>query len=51
MPKCNEQYGCGGDMPSSFTVTVEDFNNPNADDDGMVDVQVCRDCAATGEWA
>jgi hypothetical protein len=51
MPKCDEDYGCGEEVTSLFSVVVQDPYNDSADDDGLVDIKVCRDCAATGDWA
>jgi hypothetical protein len=48
--KCDEDYGCGKETASLFSVTVDDASNPDADLDGLVDIKVCRDCAATGNW-
>jgi hypothetical protein len=48
--KCDEEYGCGKETPSLFTVAVKDFMNDRADEDGIVEVKVCRDCVATGDW-
>jgi hypothetical protein len=49
--KCDEDYACGKETPSLFSVLVDDASNPSADEDGLVQIKVCRDCAATGDWA
>jgi len=48
--KCEEMYGCGEECNALFTMTVKDWNNEAADDEGLLDVKVCRDCAAHGDW-
>jgi hypothetical protein len=50
MPRCNEDFGCGQETNSLFSVVVSDPANDAADEDGLVDIKVCRDCAATGDW-
>ena len=49
--KCNDEFGCGRDTPSLFTVAVRDFGHEDSDEDGLVEIKVCRDCAATGDWS
>ena len=45
--KCNEEYGCGEETNALFTVGVKEYAEP---EDRIVDIKVCRDCAATGDW-
>jgi hypothetical protein len=47
---CDETYACGGEVTALFSVAVKDWSNEEADDEGRVEIKVCRDCAATGNW-
>ena len=50
--KCNEEFGCGEEVPALFSVLAKDWSHPDADpEDGTVEVKVCRDCVASGDWA
>jgi hypothetical protein len=50
MPTCNEDYGCGRETSTLFSVSIKDYTDPDADDEGFVSVKVCRDCVASGSW-
>ena len=49
--QCDPNYGCGRVTNSLFSVMVEDWSSTEADEDGLVAIKVCRDCAANGDWA
>ena len=48
--KCNEDFGCGEEVPALFAVRVYDGSFESEDDDGTIEIKVCGPAppAATG---